>query len=257
MASSTKKKNKKLPEILLVFSVLLLGGLIVLLVYKTRHTEVISGSGQSGTRELTNGYPTPSQLVDSDLEKYFSYMDVPDLIFDRMQGVSYTEGCPVGREDLSYVNVLYWGTDNEPHKGELVVNKAIAGDVSYIFFKLYQASYPIESVKLIDEYGGNDEVSMANNNTSCFNGRRATGSDSWSMHAYGLAIDINPLYNPYVGQDGTILPVAAEKYADRSENFVMKIDETDYAYSLFISRGFGWGGNWENLKDYQHFEKNL
>ena len=96
---------------------------------------------------------------------------------------------------------------------------------------------------------------MANNNTSCFNARKVKGSDTWSMHAYGLAIDINPLYNPYVGADGSVLPVMSERYANRDDRFIMKIDADDYAYNLFVEHGFTWGGSWEKVKDYQHFEK--
>ena len=262
MATTTKKKIKKkrnknkknLPGILLIVSTLLLGMLVIILVYKSR-SETIVGAGAD--RKLSGSFPLPSELIEDDRKVYFAYMEIPDMIFTNMQGFSYVEGAPVSRDDLSYVKVLYWGTDDEPHQGELIVNKAIAEDVSDIFFQLYKASYPIERILRIDEFGGNDEVSMANNNTSCFNARKVKGSDEWSMHAYGLAIDINPLYNPYVGADGTILPVMAEEYTDRSTFFKMKIDDQDYAYKVFTEHGFTWGGDWNNTKDYQHFEKNI
>lgn len=259
MAKTTKKNRKKkkkninVPGIMLVISALLLGTLIIVLVYKTR-SETIVGNEE---RVLSGSYPLPAELIESDKKVYFASMEIPDMIFTNMEGFSYVEDSPVKREDLRYVKILYWGTDDEPHQGELIVNRAIAEDVSDIFFQLYRASYPIERVLRVDEFGGNDEVSMANNNTSCFNARKVKGSQEWSMHAYGLAIDLNPLYNPYVGSDDSVLPVMAGEYADRSKYFKMKIDENDYAYKVFTEHGFTWGGNWENVKDYQHFEKKI
>ena len=112
---------------------------------------------------------------------------------------------------------------------------------------------------LIDEYDGDDTASMEDNNTSCFNYRVVEGSDSLSKHAYGLAIDVNPFYNPYVTyeKDGAerVSPAAAMGYADRSVNFPYKIDEEDLCCRLFKEHGFIWGGNWNSLKDYQHFQK--
>lgn len=252
-----KKKKDRFLEILLVISALFLGVLVVILVYRGRTETIISGPDNKSTEDriIAGSYPMPSEIIDSDITTYFAYTEIPDIIFNKMKGMSYGEDAPVAREDLRYMTVLYWGTDGTAHKGELIVNKAIAQDTAEIFFELYRASYPIESIKLIDEYGGSDEVSMAKNNTSCFNARKMTGSDTWSLHAYGLAIDINPLYNPYVGTDGTILPVTATQYADRNNSFVMKIDEQDYAYRTFAKHGFTWGGSWATVKDYQHFEK--
>ena len=96
---------------------------------------------------------------------------------------------------------------------------------------------------------------MAVNNTSGFNARKVAGTEVWSNHAYGLAIDINPLYNPYVGESDTVLPATARQYTDRSREFDMKLDAGDECCRIFAEHGFTWGGNWENLKDYMHFEK--
>ena len=130
-----------------------------------------------------------------------------------------------------------------------------------IFHELYYNEYQIERMVLIDEYDGDDTASMEDNNTSCFNYRVVEGSSSLSKHAYGLAIDVNPFYNPYVTyeKDGTekVSPVAALGYADRSVNFPYKIDEEDLCCRLFKEHGFIWGGNWNSLKDYQHFQKTL
>lgn len=251
MSSKVKKKIKtKLPEIILIISAMFLGVLIVVLVARNKTNRVIEP-----VRTIQGDYPTPAELMEDDKVVYFAYMNIPDMIFKKMEGISFKEDCPVTREDLQYLKVLYWGFDGKPHQGELIVNKAIAQDLADIFFKLYKASYPIQSISMIDTYGGNDEVSMTNNNTSCFNGRPISGTDQWSMHAYGMAVDINPLYNPQVREDGTVLPIAGQAYADRESNFLYKIDENDYAYRLFTQYGFTWGGSWEQNADYQHFEK--
>ena len=251
-----KKKNRKIwPDIVLIISALILGTLIVLLVWKSNHRTVIREEDE--TRVLTGNYPSPSELIEADRETYFPIMEIPDMVFARMEGVSFPEDCPVTRDELRYMKILYWGTDGTSHQGEMVVNEAIAEDVQTIFYNLYKACYPIESIRLVDDFGGNDEVSMANNNTSCFNGRKMTGDeDLWSKHAYGMAIDLNPLYNPYVAEDGeVILPLDGSAYVDRTKTFVMKLSEQDYGYQQFISRGFTWGGSWDTVKDYQHFEK--
>ena len=128
-----------------------------------------------------------------------------------------------------------------------------------IFYELYRNEYQLEKVLLIDEYDGDDTASMEDNNTSCFNYRAVDGTDNLSRHAYGLAIDVNPLYNPYITYNGdgseNVSPAAAARYSDRSSSFPYKIDENDLCYKLFIQHGFTWGGNWNSSKDYQHFQK--
>lgn len=250
MKTSNKTKRKIWPEVLLIISALILGTLVVLLVYRAKTRP----STEDETRTITGSFPLPSELVEADKPVYFPVMQIPDMVFEKMQGVSFREDCPVTRDELRYIKLLHWGTDGKPHQGEIIVNEQIADDVQDIFFKLYKASYPIESVQLVDVYGGNDEISMTKNNTSGFNARKMTDGESWSKHAHGMAIDLNPKYNPYVNGE-LILPVDSVEYADRTKSFRMKIDGTDYAYKLFTSYGFTWGGNWTNLQDYQHFEK--
>lgn len=197
-------------------------------------------------------------------EEGFYYEPLTDIIKQRITGISYPEsGCTVPYEDLSYVGLLYIDFDGQEQTGELICNKAIAQDMVEIFYELYRNEYQIERVRLIDEYGGDDTASMADNNTSCFNYRVVDGTTSLSKHAYGLAIDVNPYYNPYVvfnkngDGDTYISPPGSEIYADRSQNFAYKIDENDLCYRLFTERGFTWGGNWNSTKDYQHFQKAL
>ena len=124
----------------------------------------------------------------------------------------------------------------------------------YIFKELYKARYELASVRLIDDFDGDDARSMAANNTSCFNFRRKTSGSSLSAHATGMAVDINPLQNPYVkGEE--VEPESAREYGDRTVDFPHKITPDDLCCKLFRSRGFQWGGAWNSVKDYQHFEK--
>jgi hypothetical protein len=191
----------------------------------------------------------------------FYYEPLSDEIKERITGISYPEsGCTVPYEDLHYVGLLYVDFNGETQTGELICNKAIAQDMVEIFYELYLNDYRIERIRLIDEYGGDDTLSMEDNNTSCFNYRVVDGTDSLSKHALGCAIDINPFYNPYVvfnrpTQGETyISPKGSEIYADRSRSFPYKIDENDLCYRLFTAHGFTWGGNWNSSKDYQHFQ---
>lgn len=192
--------------------------------------------------------------------KEFYIEPIPDDIFEKMQGKSYKENCTVPREELRYLHILHVGFDNNTHEGELIVNKRIAEDVLDIFKELYKAGYQIEKVRLIDEYNALDELSMRDNNSSAFNFRYISYSTTLSKHAMGLAVDINTLYNPYIKQvDGrlNIEPANAVQYVDRNRQFPHKIDHQDLCYKLFTKYGFEWGGDWEDSKDYQHFEIKL
>ncbi len=192
--------------------------------------------------------------------KEFYIKPIPNDIFEKMQGKSYKENCTVPREELRYLHILHVGFDNNTHEGELIVNKCIVEDVLDIFKELYKAGYQIEKVRLIDEYNAQDELSMRDNNSSAFNFRYISYSTTLSKHAMGLAVDINTLYNPYIKQvDGrlNIEPANAVQYVDRNRQFPHKIDHDDLCYKLFTKYGFEWGGDWEDSKDYQHFEIKL
>jgi len=202
-----------------------------------------------------------SDTISQEDASMFHYTELAQEIKDRITGVSYADNCEVPYSELRYVQVLYWGFDGESHSGEMIVNKAIAADVVDIFKELYEAKYPIERMVLIDEYNADDNASMAANNTSAFCYRVIdNGSKRLSNHSYGLAIDINPLYNPYVRPiDGktVISPEEGAEYADRTLDNPYYIRKGDICYQAFTSRGFTWGGDWKNPKDYQHFEKKL
>lgn len=200
------------------------------------------------------------------LEDGFYYEPLSSQLCRYITGVSYpaSEGDEEAEpkitfEELRYVHILHYDFDGNPTEGELICNESIAQDLVEIFHELYRNEYQLEKVLLIDEYDGDDNASMEDNNTSCFNYRTVEGSTNLSRHALGLAIDINPLYNPYItyteNGEENILPASASAYADRSAGFPYKIDENDLCYKLFIQHGFTWGGNWNNVKDYQHFQK--
>lgn len=194
-------------------------------------------------------------------QQLFYYEEITEEIKARIVGKSYAEDCKVPFAELRYVSVLHRGFDGETHVGELIVNKSIAADIVEIFKELYEQNYPIEQMVLIDEYDAEDNSSMEANNTSAFNYRVIDdGSGRLSLHSYGLAIDINPLYNPYVRVvDGetVVSPENGEAYEDRTLDCPYYIDTDDPCYKAFTQRGFTWGGDWKNQKDYQHFQKAL
>jgi len=206
------------------------------------------------------GDVVPEEVLDTlNIDRYFIVSEIPDTIFEFMQGRSYKEDCLIPRSDLRYLIILHRNMDGQTVVGELVVNKEISDDILAIMRELYELSYPIEQVRLVDYYEGDDELSMAANNSSAFNWRPLTGSTTKiSRHAMGMAIDINPLYNPYYkfhrGVE-IIKPEEGEPYVDRMWEFPYIIEDDDVCYQLFMERGFKWGGDWNSLKDYQHFEK--
>ena len=192
------------------------------------------------------------------LANCFTQQEISDSLFARIYGKSFKEDCTTLREDLRYLRVLHYNKVGEVLHGELVCHKSIAIDLLEIFQELYQARYPIERMVLIDNYNADDEASMQANNTSAFNFRNAVGMRRLSSHSTGMAIDINPLYNPLVKhrEGGTrVYPSTATPYIDRTKDFPYKIVKGDLCYRLFKQHGFSWGGDWRSSKDYQHFEK--
>ena len=251
-------------------------------------TNASSDTGASSASALPADavpFPLAEKVTDSiEYETGFFYQPLTYPVIHRITGFSYpmsktdaallsSETPPnilpdeemaslaISYEDLRYMNILYYDFNGDVQTGELICNKAIAEDLIEIFYELYENEYQIESVRLIDDYNGDDTASMEANNTSCFNYRPVEGTSSLSKHALGCAIDINPFYNPYVvfnkGKAGEtyISPAGSEIYADRSQSFAYKIDENDLCYKLFKEHGFTWGGNWNSCKDYQHFQK--
>lgn len=220
-------------------------------------------SEETEVQETEEDSAESTGIETEDAESGFYCTALTEDIKARITGSSYPdtqEPLQISYEELSYVHVLHYDFEGQIQEGELICNQAVAQDLVEIFYELYESQYPIEKIRLIDEYSADDEASMADNNTSCFNYRTVPGSTKLSNHSYGFAIDINPLYNPYVRtRDGKelISPDNAVPYADRSADFPHKIDRNDLCYRIFIEHGFTWGGSWNSSKDYQHFEKRV
>ena len=205
--------------------------------------------------------PSPTPVPEKNYDEEFYMTEITDEIFERIKGKSYPEGATVSLDDLRWLHVMHYGFDGEIHEGEIIVNKAIAEDTLEIFKELFDIKYEIEKIRLIDEYGADDEKSMEDNNSSSFCYRTIAETTVLSNHALGLAIDINTLYNPYVytRKDGTLFlqPENAADYVDREQENPHFIKNGDECYNIFIAHGFTWGGDWNTKKDYQHFEKEI
>jgi hypothetical protein len=167
---------------------------------------------------------------------------------------SWHQGCPVGPSSLRRLRVGYWGFDGKSRVGTLVVNRSAVGPLTVVFRRLYRARFPIRRMRPIDAYGGNDERSLAADNTAAFNCRNAVGPGPkrWSTHAYGLAIDVNPVENPYL-ESGRVHPRAGRAYLDRSNLRPGMAVRGGLLVSAFASVGWKWGGRWTGTPDYQHF----
>lgn len=239
-------------------------------------TPDIDNSSTEVTTVLTGASLNGELMTDQriSLSEGFYYEPLSEKMQRYITGISYPavdnfdegsedllKSVEISYADLRYVHIRHYDFEGNPAEGELICNKAIAQDLTEIFYELYCNEYQLEKVLLLDEYGGDDLASMDDNNTSCFNYRAVEGTSSLSKHALGLAIDINPFYNPYVtyNRDGSenVSPASAAAYADRSTSFPYKIDENDLCYQLFKEHGFTWGGHWNSCKDYQHFQKVL
>ncbi|WP_234806597.1 M15 family metallopeptidase [Mycolicibacter nonchromogenicus] len=169
-------------------------------------------------------------------------------------GSTWHRGCPVAPAQLRRVAVTHLGFDDRPHRGELIVHQELVPQVVAVFDRLYRLEFPIERMQSVARYrGGEDELSMEDNNTSAFNCRRIPGSGTWSPHAYGRAIDVNPLLNPWVEHD-TFAPRNAGVYLNRRRIEPGLLHAGDAAVRAFTDAGWRWGGAWKSPVDYQHFE---
>ena len=170
-------------------------------------------------------------------------------------GASWHPGCPVQSEQLRLIEVNYIGLDGQTQRGALIVHEDLVPQVITIFEHLYQLRYPIAKMRTVEKYPhADDELSMEDNNTSAFNCRDIPGTGRWSQHAYGRAIDLNPLLNPYIDDSGEVQPKNGGPYLDRARTDPGLLHAGDPAVSAFTDRGWHWGGYWRNPIDYQHFE---
>lgn len=180
---------------------------------------------------------------------------IPTDIRDKMIGVTWHEGCPIALDELSLLTMSYWGEDNQTHSGQLIIHQTEAKAMVRIFETLYTNQFPLTSMKLMWEFGGSDDASMKANNTSGFNCRRIKNTTKWSNHSYGKAIDVNPLWNPWV-RGNIVDPPEGKDYLDRTSNKPGIIKAGDIVVTAFGKEGWKWGGYWKNTKDYQHFSAN-
>jgi hypothetical protein len=173
-----------------------------------------------------------------------------------MVGSSWHAGCPVPLRDLRLIELTYYGFDGHAHHGQLVVHRWYAEGFVRVFHRLYDARYPIRRMRLVDHYGADDSRSMEADNTSAFNCRlRAGSSNEWSQHAYGRAIDMNPVENPFVTPT-QVSPPAGVVYVDRTQDLPGMIHMHDRVWWAFHAIGWEWGGTWTGTIDYQHFSAN-
>ena len=169
-------------------------------------------------------------------------------------GASHRAGCPVAVADLRLVGVVHWGFDMRTRRGELVVHRTAAADVVAVFRRLHAARFPLAEVVTAEQYAADDDLLMAANATSAYNCRRTTGGTGWSEHAYGTALDLNPVQNPYV-RGTTVEPPAGRAYLDRRDVRPGMVVAGDAVVRAFAAVGWQWGGEFRTLKDYQHFSE--
>jgi D-alanyl-D-alanine carboxypeptidase len=224
-----------------------------------------------GTRSLPvdeNGVAAPQETPPELQDRRFTTTDllapplddayhssISELSTDVIERSTWQSDCPVGVDDLRYLNMTFWGFDQRPHTGEMIVNAGVAADVVDVFAKLYEARFPIEEMRITMKDELDAPPTGDGNDTESFVCRPVTGGAGWSQHAYGLAIDLDPFHNPYV-KGNVVLPELSRAYLDRTRGLPGMIVEGDVVTDAFDSIGWGWGGRWISLKDFQHFSRN-
>ena len=208
--------------------------------------------------------PTPEELIDrklppreilplpetEDFKATISAFDGEPLARSTWHG-----GCPVTSSELRYITVTFWGFDERPHLGEMVLHQDVALDVVKVFQTMYEARFPIEEMRIIEPWELDAPPTGDGNNSASFVCRAVTGGSRFSQHAYGLAIDVNPFHNPYHKND-VVLPELATSYLDRDQRLDGMLFADSVPVIAFAEIGWGWGGQWQSLKDYQHFSLN-
>jgi hypothetical protein len=183
---------------------------------------------------------------------------LPGGLAAQMRGTTWQPGCPASPRELRLLTLRYWGFDGQVHQGPMVVNQAVAGQVVSVFRRLFQARFPVQQLHLAVQYRPeDDDPNDRRNYTDGFNCRPVVTArgplSSWSQHAYGLAIDINPIQNPYVTSDGYVRNLHARPYRDRSLRLPGMIHPGDVVVRAFAAIGWRWGGDWSGDLDYMHF----
>lgn len=172
---------------------------------------------------------------------------------ERVTGSSWRPGCPVGLDDLRVVTVRHVDFAGAAVDGVLVVHRTVAASVARVFGRLYAARFPVRRIQPVDDFGADDDASTAADNTSGFNCRRVEGTTRWSNHAGGRAVDVNPVENPFVRADGSVLDPAAAPFVDRRTVRPGMAVPGGVLVRAFAAEGWGWGGRFRTTPDYQHF----
>jgi hypothetical protein len=210
--------------------------------------------GLNGAPSAPTGTPSADARATAASSFHGGVQPIGSELRQRMTGVSWHRGCPVGLGELRLLTVAHWGFDGAVHHGRLVVNRDAAAVMLGAMRSLFRLHYPIRQMRLVDAYGADDHRSMDADNTSAFNCRFVAGSGGvWSQHAYGRALDLNPLENPYVTESGYVSPSAGAPYADRLRRARGLIHRGGPVVAAFVAAGWEWGGNWAWPKDFQHF----
>lgn len=205
--------------------------------------------------------PTPPEMVDRRFTSPDHLPPPPDDVFRSTNGPvpvevvarsTWREECPVTLDELAYLTVTFWGFDQRAHTGELLVNAAVADQLVLVFQSLYEQRFPIEEMRIVRMEELDAPPTGDTNLTSVFECREATGGTSWSQHAFGLAVDVNPFHNPYLRGE-VVLPELAGAYTDREDIRPGMIVEGDGVVEAFAGIGWTWGGDWRTLKDWMHF----
>jgi len=205
--------------------------------------------------------PTPPELVDRRLltmdllpapEDEQFQATVGPLPDDVLARSTWKEDCPVTLDELSYLTMTHYGFDGEFHMGEMIVNSSVADDVVDVFRRLHEARFPIEQMRVIDEFELDLPPTGDWNDTTSFVCRPTVNSERWSQHAFGLAIDVNPFHNPYL-KEGLVIPELASAYLDRDDVRPGMVARDDVVFAAFSDIGWTWGGDWNTLKDWMHF----
>jgi hypothetical protein len=232
-----------------------------------------AGTGSTGPTE-TSSSPAPAEISPSpdqaetppagegeDRKRFAGRIStLPRSLAAEMRGATWKPGCPVPLSGLRLLRFNYWGFDGEVKRGPMVVNASVAPDVLWVFSRLFEARFPIKRVGLTREFKESrleTDPHTRRSVTASFNCRPvvtpAGAGDTFSKHSFGLAVDVNPLQNPYVREDGWVRNRFARPYVDRSRNLPGMIQEGDVVYRSFAAIGWAWGGHWSGGKDYMHF----
>lgn len=221
--------------------------------------EGVVANGLQPLSDCLDKVPSCSCIQGSDQQSCFPQFlaeikTLPHLMRESMMDVTWSEDCPVSMDDLRLVRVLHWTETGQVQWGELIVTQRVSDNVRRVFESLYQQRFPIHSLKLAYQYDGSDEESMADNNTSAFNCRKVRGTNNWSEHSYGEALDINPLWNPWV-KGAKVLPKNATRFVDRTMVVPGMINDGDAIIEVLRGEGWQWGSQKNGIRDYQHFSR--